>query len=134
MVAGIKYKKNLFNDWPIEIRRALRHMTLSHRGLTGMMIAMRKEKNPFTCVAFLNNIPIGWALICSGEIPFDYPKGTIMVYVKKNFRCKGIGTTLVRRLKDCGAKTAISHSETSYYFWKKVSDLEPKINIIWQDF
>lgn len=133
MADRIKYKKNLFNDWPAEIRRALRHLTISHVGITGMMIAIKKDKNPFTCVAFLNDVPIGWALICD-NCPLNYPKGTIMVYVKKNFRCKGIGTALVKQLKDCGARAAISCSENSYHFWKKISNLKTKINVIWWDF
>lgn len=117
----ITYRKKLFLDWSAEMRKKLRTMTIlrHHGGASGMIEAVSYKGNPLTCVAFLNDTPIGWSLLSKEDDGFG--KHTIMVYVKRAHRRKGIGTNLFKHLRKSGGKRVVIWDENSHYFWTKVS-------------
>lgn len=124
---NIKYEKKLFLDWPADMRKKLRDMTLGYRYDSQMLHAVSLGKNPITCVAFVNKVPVGWSLVSCGKI------GTVMVYIKRKFRKQGIGTKLINKFKKYKKLSAISWSEPSYYFWRKIGE-KIKLNILYQNF
>ena len=116
----ITYKKKLFLDWDVATRKKLRAMTiLRSHGASGMIEAVADKKNPLTCVAFFNDVPIGWALLSKRSGTF-FGEKTIMVYVKSAYRRQGIGTQLFKQLRKSGGKRVVVWNENSHRFWEQI--------------
>ena len=111
----IIYKKRFFLNWLPRIRAALRKLSFPD----GAMREATNRKNPITCVAFCKNIPIGWAIISKANNRF-FARGTISVYVKENFRRKGIGSVLINKINNKTAKRVIAYDKQSFCFWSKI--------------
>ena len=121
----VKYEKRRFLEWPADVRRRLRQLSFIIGGMRYELSI--KDANPITSVAFCHGVPVGWALITISSC-FGWGKGTIMVYVKKALRRKGIGRELVKVLKRHRPKTGVSHDDISHCFWHKIvkTDAIPK--------
>jgi hypothetical protein len=114
----VRYETRMFLDWSADMRKRLRSLTF--KGESGMREAVGFRRNPPTCVAFADGIPVGWSLKSVGGW---YPYGTPMVYIRRVFRRMGIGTRLVGMVVGGNRKLfkfVSMHDSMSEMFWKKV--------------
>ena len=84
----ITYKKNNFWSWDLPTRRKLRDCSYRGNGHMCECVSMRSKiskENQNTVVAFDGDKIVGWALHVGSEFH---------VYVKTDYRKRGIGTTL----------------------------------------
>lgn len=119
----MKIIEKRYKDWSIGFRRNLRdNLTNKTDGISSGIINYLynfPSHNPPTFVAFIGDDPVGWAIIAKG---IDVSHPSIMVYVAKDYRRKGIGKALIKyATRKTGRCVCYVWNSVSFEFYKHMS-------------
>jgi GNAT superfamily N-acetyltransferase len=120
----LRIVKKKYAQWRVDIKRRLRHATLSGGYLRKYMLT---APNSLTIVAFSRKQITGWVFILSikGE-------NTVNTFVNKRYRNRGIATYLIEQTLYTYPRTTLCQwNDTTKAFFRKLSKKHPgRIKVI----
>lgn len=134
---SVKEIPDVFND--ITLLSRLKKLTFKNDSQLREEILYTKEKlnnglkvEGKVIIASIKNIIIGWGLLIeNGDRSYSFRNNFFMLYVRKIFRRKGIGTALLNKAKEVANSSFIifPHDKKSNSFFYKNFDIEKMLTV-----